>query len=124
MSCCSRDWCCSRSRDDVTGISVAITLVFLVATAHGSVCLVRLSRALNHFALVERSIADDHPGVALPGGCVSRYIKDLHTKVRLSKGRSIDPGLLLDTFEAELKQGHLSAGSSPTCCSRSACSAR
>jgi hypothetical protein len=96
-------------RDDTTGISVGITLVFLVAAAHGSACLVRLSRALNHLAAVQRAIAGDGPGakVALPDGCVSRYIRDLHTKASLSKGRPIDQGLLLDTFEAELKDGHI-----------------
>jgi hypothetical protein len=96
-------------RDDMTGISVAITLVFLVATAHGSACLFRLSRALNHLADVQRAIAGDGSGkeAALPEGCISRYIRDLHTKASLSNGRSIDQGLLLDSFEAELKQGHL-----------------
>jgi hypothetical protein len=93
--------------DDTTGISVAITLVFLVATAHSSLCLLRLSRALNHLAVVQSTIAGDQPERALPEGCVSRYIQDLHTKATLSRGRSIDQGLLLDTFEAELKNGHL-----------------
>jgi hypothetical protein len=95
-------------REDMTGISVAITVVFLVATAHGSVCLLRLSRALNHLADVQRLVAgDDGPGkLALPDGCISRYIRDLHTKASLGKG-SVDQGLLLDTFEAELKSGHL-----------------
>jgi MotA/TolQ/ExbB proton channel family len=94
-------------REDMTGISVAITVVFLVATAHGSVCLLRLSRALNHLANVQRAVAtDDRSKALLPDGCVSRYIRDLHTKASLSKG-TVDQGLLLDTFEAELKQGHL-----------------
>jgi hypothetical protein len=95
-------------REDMTGISVAITVVFLVATAHGSVCLLRLSRALNHLAEVQRAVAgDDAAGkLALPEGCVSRYIRDLHTMACLSKG-AVDQGLLLDTFEAELKNGHL-----------------
>jgi hypothetical protein len=95
-------------REDMTGISVAITVVFLVATAHGSVCLLRLSRALNHLADVQRAVARDDPAIklALPEGCVSRYIRDLHTKASLSKG-AVDQGLLLDTFEAELKNGHL-----------------
>lgn len=96
-------------REDMTGISVAITLVFLAATAYGSLCLVRLSRALNHLADVQRAIAGADAGrkAALPDGCVSRYIRDLHIKANLSKGRPIDQGLLMDTFEAELKHGHL-----------------
>jgi hypothetical protein len=96
-------------RDDMTGLSVAITLVFLAATAHGSVCLLRLSRALNHLADVQRAIAGDASTMSspLPDGCVSRYIQDLHTKANLSRGRPIDQGLLIDSFEAELKQGHL-----------------
>jgi hypothetical protein len=96
-------------RADATGISVGITLVFLVGTAHGSACLVRLARALNHLAAVQRAIGGDDPSprAPLPDGCVSRYIRDLHTKANLSKGRSIDHGLLLDSFEAELKQSHL-----------------
>lgn len=95
-------------RQDTTGISVGITLVFLVAAAHGSLCMLRLSRALNHLGAVQRAIGGD-AGVtaALPDGCVSRYIRDLHIKASLSRGRSIDQGLLLDTFEAELKHGHI-----------------
>jgi hypothetical protein len=95
-------------REDTTGISVGITVVFLVATAHGSACLLCLSRALNHVADVQRAVAGDDPArkLALPEGCVSRYIRDLHTKASLSKG-AVDQGLLLDTFEAELKNGHL-----------------
>src|SRR5919106_4141766 len=83
-------------REDMTGISVAITLVFLVATAYGSLCLWRLSRALNHLGDVQRAIDGDDRGrtTPLPDGCVSRYIRDLHTKAGLSKGRPIDQGLL------------------------------
>jgi hypothetical protein len=96
-------------REDTTGISVGITLVFLVAAAHGSLCMLRLSRALNHLSAVQRAIGGDAPGgtAALPDGCVSRYIRDLHTKASRSRGGTIDQGLLLDTFEAELKDGHL-----------------
>jgi hypothetical protein len=94
-------------REDTTGISVGITLVFLIAAAHGSVCMLRLSRELNHLAAVQRAIGGDAARAALPDGCVSRYIRDLHTKASLSRGRSIDQGLLLDTFEAELKHGHV-----------------
>jgi MotA/TolQ/ExbB proton channel family len=94
---------------DRTGISVGITLVFLVAAAHGSVCLLRLSWALNHLSDLQRHVgADGALGArALPDGYVSRYIRDLHTMATLSGPRAIDQGLLLETFEAELKQGHL-----------------
>jgi hypothetical protein len=96
-------------RSDQTGISVAITLVFLIAAGHGSVCLVRLSRALNHLAAVQRQVAAAGALGArtLPDGCVSRYIRDLRTKATLSGPRAIDQGLLLESFESELKQGHL-----------------
>ena len=96
-------------REDLTGISVGITLVFLIAAGHGSVCLVRLSGALNHLAAVQRHVAADGASSAraLPDGCVSRYIRDLHTKAALSGPRTIDQGLLLESFESELKQGHL-----------------
>jgi MotA/TolQ/ExbB proton channel family len=94
---------------DHTGISVAITLVFLIAAGHGSICVVRLSGALNHLVAVQRQIAADGAlgARALPDGCVSRYIRDLRTKATLSGPRGIDQGLLLDSFESELKQGHL-----------------
>jgi MotA/TolQ/ExbB proton channel family len=94
---------------DQTGISVAITLVFLIAAGHGSICVVRLSGALNHVAAVQRQVAADGAlgARALPDGCVSRYIRDLRTKATLSGPRAIDPGLLLDSFESELKQAHL-----------------
>jgi MotA/TolQ/ExbB proton channel family len=94
---------------DQTGISVAITLVFLIAAGHSSVCLVRLSGALNHMAAVQRHVAASavDTRLALPDGCVSRYIRDLRTKAALSGPQAIDQGLLLESFESELKQGHL-----------------
>ena len=94
--------------EDTTGISVGITLVFLIATAHGSLCLLRLSRSLNHLGAVQRTIVGERgKELALPDDCVGRYIHDLHTKAILSGRRPVDQGLLLDTFEAELRQGHL-----------------
>lgn len=94
---------------DPTGISVAITLVVLVAIVHGSVCLARLSSALSHLADVQRHVAADGTAStrALPEGCVTRYIRDVQTKARLSGTRAVDQGLLLESFEATLRHGHL-----------------
>jgi hypothetical protein len=102
---------------DTTGISVGITLAFLVAAVQGSRHLLRLSHALNHLAAVQRVIGqygdplllwrvltqDDN----LPKGCVAAYIAGLHKKARLSGPRvALDQALLLESFEAELRQGH------------------
>jgi hypothetical protein len=101
--------------DDLTGLSVAITVVFLAVAARGSWQIFELSRALNHVEEVRRAIVDrpsagrgretsDH---ALPKGCVSDYIQTLHIKARIGGMRmTIDQSLLLDAFEAELKVGH------------------
>jgi hypothetical protein len=96
-------------RADATGISIAITVSFLLAQAHGSLCLVRLARALNHLAAARRALASDSLDrrSRLPDGCVSRYLRDLHTKARLGDGRPVDQSLLLESFETELKHGHL-----------------
>ena len=98
--------------DDSTGLSVAITLVFLAIAARGSWHVLKLSRALNHVAEVRGAIMEapapqlDHSRT-LPKGCVSDYIQTLHTKAKISGHRSvIDQGLLLDAFEADLRSGH------------------
>jgi hypothetical protein len=101
---------------DTTGISVAITLAFLVAAAQGSRHVLRLSRALNHLSTVQGvmtragAIVDQaRPGknLGLPTGCVADYISGLNTKARLSRTRvPLDQALLLESFEAELRQGH------------------
>ncbi|HEX5077849.1 MAG TPA: MotA/TolQ/ExbB proton channel family protein [Geminicoccaceae bacterium] len=108
-------WRCGLLRrvwhEDSTGISVAITVVFLLAAAQGSLCLVRVAQALRQLAAVQCAIGDHNStGVGLPHGCVGRYIRDLHTKASLSGWRPTDQSLLLDSFEAELRQGHLFGG--------------
>ena len=100
--------------DDATGLSVAITLVFLAIAARGSWHVLKLSRALNHVADVRRAIVGaavdaDRPGhdPALPEGCVTDYILTLNTKAKMGGRRSvIDQSLLLDAFEADLRRGH------------------
>jgi len=99
--------------DDSTGLAVAITLAFLAAAAHGCAHVLRLSRALNHLAEIERLLTAPDlapppltPDQAWPAGCVSQYICNLHVKARLGGMRPIHQGLLLETFEAELRHGH------------------
>jgi hypothetical protein len=94
---------------DTIGISVGITVAFVVAQAHGSICLLRLARALNQLGAVRRALAGDDPGrrSRLPDGSVRRYLRDLHAKARLGDGRPVDLSFLLEGFETELKQGHL-----------------
>jgi hypothetical protein len=100
---------------DSTGLSVGITLVFLGVAAHGSWHVLRLSRALNHVTDVRDAItagatpefdASGHIG-GLPEGCVSNYIQTLQIKAQLGGPRAaFDQGLLLDAFEADLREGH------------------
>jgi hypothetical protein len=96
---------------DSTGLSVAITLVFLAVAAHGSWHVLRLARTLNHLAEVRDAVAVDarqfagaHP---LPKGCVSDFIQALRTKVGIAGSRALlDQSRLLDAFEADLRRGH------------------
>jgi MotA/TolQ/ExbB proton channel family len=101
--------------DDSTGLSVAITLVFLAIATRGSWHVLKLSRALNHVAdlraaIMEAPLAEldrSDRSRALPTGCVSEYIQALHTKAKIGGHRSmIHQGLLLDAFEADLRSGH------------------
>jgi MotA/TolQ/ExbB proton channel family len=101
--------------DDQTGLSFAITVVFLAVALRGSWHIYQLSRALNHVDEVHRAIIDrphaccrhGEPDEALPKGCVSQYIQTLHTKARIGGARvAIDQSLLLEAFEAELRVGH------------------
>jgi hypothetical protein len=101
--------------DDTTGLSVAITLVFLAIAVRGSWHVLKLSRALNHVADVHRAIvrasaresSGTRRGAALPNGCVTEYIASLQIKAKIGGRRGlIDQSLLLDAFEADLRRGH------------------
>jgi hypothetical protein len=103
-------------RTDSTGLSLGITLVFVGTTARGSWQVVRLSRALNHVADVERLVSsqqacgaraeDGADGPVLPKGCVAEHVRHLQIKARLGSGRAgLDQSLLLEAFEADLRQG-------------------
>jgi small-conductance mechanosensitive channel len=99
---------------DSTGLSVAITLVFLGVATHGSRHVLRLSRALNHVADVRETVASEVVSGNrrswsddLPAGCVSDYIRSLRTKAKIGGSRALlDQSLLLDAFEADLRRGH------------------
>jgi len=101
--------------DDRTGLSVAITLVFLAIAARGSWHVLQLSRALNHVTDVRQAIVSSAAPEThrlrseddLPEGCVTDYILTLNTKAKIGGRRSvIDQSLLLDAFEADLRRGH------------------
>jgi len=100
--------------EDRTGMSAAITLIFLAAAANGAVHLGRLSVALNHAEAVEthvrRRIEVPEPGVpldlGLPEGCVTDHLRNLYLKARLGGPRPIDQRLLLENFDLELRRGH------------------
>jgi hypothetical protein len=94
---------------DRTGISAAITVVFLLAAGHGGLHVLRLSRALNHVADVQRAITAQDvlaAAQALPEGCVTTHIRHLMQKARFASPRPIDQRLLLETFEADLREGY------------------
>jgi small-conductance mechanosensitive channel len=98
--------------DDSTGLTVAITLVFLAVAGRGSWHVLELSRTFNHFDEVAAVITAPGqypwtPDRVFPEGCVSQYIRNLQTKARNTATRAmVDQGLLLDSFEAELRSGH------------------
>jgi len=100
---------------DPTGISIGITLTFLLAAAHGVRHLLRLSRMLNHVEAVEDFIAT-HGALAyrrgadaagdVPEGCITAHTRNLLEKSRLGGPRSVDQRLLLETFETDLRRGY------------------
>jgi MotA/TolQ/ExbB proton channel family len=103
-------------RTDSTGLSLGITLVFAGTALRGSWHVLRLSRALNHVSDVERLIQPDGARqsrigvgeslVELPEGCVAAHVRHLQIKARLGGGgMRLDQGLLLEAFEADLRQG-------------------
>jgi hypothetical protein len=94
---------------DSTGLSAAITVVFLIAAGHGGLHVLRLSRALNHVGDVEQALAvRDILAAAqtLPEGCITTHIRHLMQKARFAGPRPIDQRLLLESFEADLREGH------------------
>jgi MotA/TolQ/ExbB proton channel family len=100
---------------DSTGLSIAITVVFLATAARGSWHLLVLSRSLNELEQVQGVIIRKPPSklpgseenYALPKGYVGEYIRTLHIKAQIGGRRlAIDQSLLLETFEAELRLGH------------------
>jgi hypothetical protein len=97
-------------QDDTTGLSIAITLVFVATAARGSWHQVVLSRALNHLEQVQAAVMHQPSAAknsALPEGYVGEYIRTLHIKAQIGGRRlAIDQSLLLEAFEAELRLGH------------------
>ena len=105
-------------RSDSTGLSLGITLVFAGTALSSSWHVLRLSRALNHITDVECYVARHgclafRRGTQLPGphpefpdGCVAEHVRHLQKKAEISNGHGrLDQGLLLDAFEADLRQG-------------------
>ena len=105
-------------RSDSTGLSLGITLVFAGTAVRGSWHVLRLSRALNHVSEVEQYVGRHGsmafrrgaklpgPHQSLPEGCVSDHVRHLHKKAEIGDGRGrLDQGLLLDTFETDLRRG-------------------
>jgi hypothetical protein len=101
--------------NDSTGLSIAITLVFLGTAARGSWHVLVLSRTLNQLDQVQDAVVREPSSeetrfgqtTVLPDGYVGEYIRTLHTKARIGGRRlAIDQSLLLEAFEAELRLGH------------------
>lgn len=98
--------------EDPTGMSTAITVIFLLAAAHGAHSFARLSRALNEIGQIEDrlvsevaiAIGDMH--IIAPPGCIGAYLEKLYRKAKFGGPRPIDQTLLLDSFESELRHGH------------------
>ena len=96
-------------RTDSSGLSLGITLVFLVTVVRGSWHVVLLSRALNHVADVELAVGSQRRpggGFELPDGCVAEHVRDLELKARFGGDRvGLDQSLLLEAFEGDLRRG-------------------
>lgn len=101
-------------REDPTGLSTAITIIFLIAAGHGATEFVRLSAALNQVTKVERDVQRDPTNAIFAGhhirileGSVGGYLEKLVRKGKFGGPRPIDQSLLLESFEGELRQGHV-----------------
>jgi hypothetical protein len=101
--------------DDSTGLSIAITVVFLATAARGSRHILTLSRALNDLERAQSVIVRQSgarlsvasQAEALPEGSIGEYIRTLYLKARIGGRRlAVDQRLLLEAFEAELRLGH------------------
>ena len=103
---------------DPTGITLGITVLAALIFGVAGAQVLRLSRVLNHIAVLERWI-ERHGGLALgrglmlddphpppPAGCAADHVRRLARKARRSDGRAVDQRLLLDVFEATLRRGH------------------
>jgi hypothetical protein len=114
-------WHCGLLRrvwtGDSTGLSAAITVVFLGVAAHGSWHVLRLSRALNQVRdfqdalaiAAEVAVEASRPARIddLPTGCVRDYMQSLRSRAKIVGRRTVlDQSLLLEAFEADLRRGH------------------
>ncbi|HET6522545.1 MAG TPA: MotA/TolQ/ExbB proton channel family protein [Geminicoccaceae bacterium] len=104
--------------EDPTGITLGIAVLSGLMFAVAGTRVVRLSRALNHVAAIERWI-ERHGALALsrlvllqpsvsplPEGCATDHLRRLARKAERSGGRAVDQRLLLDVFETTLRRGH------------------
>lgn len=103
---------------DPTRITLGITVLAVLTFAMAGAQVVRLSRALNHIAVVEhwikqrdliclrRSLLLDDAYPPVPAGCAMDHIRHLARRAQQSGGRMVDQRLLLDVFEATLRRGH------------------
>lgn len=103
---------------DPTGISIGITVTFVLAAAHGARHLFRLSRMLNHVDEVEgfirthtaaayrRGAEGKGPVGGFPEGCITNHTRNLLDKSRLGGPRPVDQRLLLESFETDLRRGY------------------
>jgi biopolymer transport protein ExbB/TolQ len=95
-------------QDDPTGVSLGITVLFLIAFGHAALHTVRLSRTIEHLGEVERAVSGTFPDSArwlLPPGLVAAHVRKLVRKASNGAESPFDQSLLLDSFETELRHG-------------------
>ena len=105
--------------DDPTGITLGIVALFLLTLGDGALHAVRLSRTLNHTAVVERwierrdalqlrrDLSAEPPSPELPEGAVMNHLCRLWRKAnRAGAGvQAADQELLLQVFDVSLRRG-------------------